>query len=95
MWTRSKYVNAYFFPEILNVYDVLLQILAILNVLPTVIQFNFPNRKMWETSMKGLLSLVRRTTPSSFAYIGEKIGSSLNDKVMYRLLHIFGESEMC
>ncbi|XP_009764246.1 mannosyl-oligosaccharide 1,2-alpha-mannosidase MNS1 isoform X1 [Nicotiana sylvestris] len=38
-------------------------------------------RKMWETSMKGLLSLVRRTTPSSFAYIGEKIGSSLNDKM--------------
>lgn len=56
---------------------------------------NFASRKMWETSMKGLLSLVRRTTPSSFAYIGEKIGSSLNDKVMYRHLHIFGESEMC
>uniref|UniRef100_A0A1U7YN82 alpha-1,2-Mannosidase n=1 Tax=Nicotiana sylvestris TaxID=4096 RepID=A0A1U7YN82_NICSY len=38
-------------------------------------------RKMWETSMKGLLSLVRRTTPSSFAYICEKMGSSLNDKM--------------
>ncbi|XP_060206090.1 mannosyl-oligosaccharide 1,2-alpha-mannosidase MNS1-like [Lycium barbarum] len=38
-------------------------------------------RKMWETSMKGLLSLVRRTTPSSFAYLCEKMGSSLNDKM--------------
>ncbi|KAK2969947.1 hypothetical protein RJ640_008287 [Escallonia rubra] len=38
-------------------------------------------RDMWETSMKGLLSLVRRTTPSSFAYISEKIGSSLIDKM--------------
>ncbi|KAM7480693.1 hypothetical protein LguiA_028906 [Lonicera macranthoides] len=38
-------------------------------------------REMWETSMKGLLSLVRRTTPSSFAYISEKIGSSLIDKM--------------
>ncbi|KAA8541540.1 hypothetical protein F0562_022692 [Nyssa sinensis] len=40
-----------------------------------------PYREMWETSMKGLLSLVRRTTPSSFAYICEKIGSSLIDKM--------------
>ncbi|KAL2539090.1 Mannosyl-oligosaccharide 1 [Abeliophyllum distichum] len=38
-------------------------------------------REMWETSMKGLLSLVRRTTPSSFAYLCEKIGSSLIDKM--------------
>ncbi|KAH0704742.1 hypothetical protein KY285_019020 [Solanum tuberosum] len=38
-------------------------------------------RKMWETSMKGLVSLVRRTTPSSFAYLGEKMGSSINDKM--------------
>ncbi|KVI05842.1 Glycoside hydrolase, family 47 [Cynara cardunculus var. scolymus] len=38
-------------------------------------------REMWETSMKGLLSLVRRTEPSSFAYISEKIGSSLIDKM--------------
>ncbi|KAJ8553178.1 hypothetical protein K7X08_023856 [Anisodus acutangulus] len=38
-------------------------------------------RKMWETSMKGLLSLVRRTTPSSFSYLCEKMGSSLNDKM--------------
>ncbi|KAF3623804.1 Mannosyl-oligosaccharide 1,2-alpha-mannosidase MNS2 [Capsicum annuum] len=38
-------------------------------------------RKMWETSMKGLLSLVRRTTPSSFAYLCEKMGRSLNDKM--------------
>ncbi|CDP04495.1 unnamed protein product [Coffea canephora] len=36
---------------------------------------------MWETSMKGLSSLVKRTTPSSFAYICEKIGNSLTDKM--------------
>lgn len=33
--------------------------------------------------MKGLLSLIRRTTPSSFAYICEKNGDSLSDKVNY------------
>ncbi|PON53193.1 Glycoside hydrolase [Parasponia andersonii] len=38
-------------------------------------------REMWEQSMKGLLSLVRRTTPSSFAYICEKNGDSLTDKM--------------
>ncbi|GER53688.1 Mannosyl-oligosaccharide 1,2-alpha-mannosidase [Striga asiatica] len=38
-------------------------------------------RDMWETSMKGLLSLVRRTTPSSFTYLCEKIGTSLTDKM--------------
>ncbi|KAL5554627.1 hypothetical protein UlMin_042028 [Ulmus minor] len=38
-------------------------------------------REMWEKSMKGLLSLVRRTTPSSFAYICEKNGDSLTDKM--------------
>ncbi|PPS11790.1 hypothetical protein GOBAR_AA08851 [Gossypium barbadense] len=38
-------------------------------------------RDMWETSMKGLLSLIRRSTPSSFAYICEKNGDSLTDKV--------------
>ncbi|KAK4761073.1 hypothetical protein SAY87_005966 [Trapa incisa] len=38
-------------------------------------------RDMWEKSMKGLLSLVRRSTPSSFAYICEKNGNSLNDKM--------------
>ncbi|KAL3511529.1 hypothetical protein ACH5RR_024246 [Cinchona calisaya] len=38
-------------------------------------------REMWETSMKGLLSLVKRTTPSSFAYICEKTGNSLTDKM--------------
>lgn len=32
--------------------------------------------------MKGLLSLVRRSTPSSFTYICEKNGDSLIDKVM-------------
>ncbi|CAL5361029.1 hypothetical protein CsSME_00051857 [Camellia sinensis var. sinensis] len=38
-------------------------------------------RDMWETSMKGLLSLVRRSKPSSFTYICEKMGSNLNDKM--------------
>lgn len=38
-------------------------------------------RDMWETSMEGLLSLVRRTKPSSFTYICEKMGSNLNDKM--------------
>ncbi|KAL6585277.1 mannosyl-oligosaccharide alpha-1,2-mannosidase [Orobanche minor] len=38
-------------------------------------------RDMWETSMQGLLSLVRRSTPSSFVYLCEKIGTSLQDKM--------------
>lgn len=38
-------------------------------------------RQMWETSMEGLLSLVRKTTPSSFTYICEKNGDSLSDKM--------------
>ncbi|KAJ0865392.1 putative mannosyl-oligosaccharide 1,2-alpha-mannosidase [Helianthus annuus] len=38
-------------------------------------------REMWETSMTGLLSLVRKTAPSSFTYISEKIGNSLIDKM--------------
>lgn len=38
-------------------------------------------REMWEKSMKGLLSLIRRTTPSSFTYICEKNGDSLSDKM--------------
>ncbi|KAH7544746.1 hypothetical protein FEM48_Zijuj01G0018900 [Ziziphus jujuba var. spinosa] len=38
-------------------------------------------REMWETSMKGLQSLVRRTTPSSFAYICEKTGNALSNKM--------------
>ncbi|KAM7259841.1 hypothetical protein ACFE04_015582 [Oxalis oulophora] len=39
------------------------------------------DREMWETSMKGLLSLVRRTKPSSFAYLCEKSGDTLSDKM--------------
>ncbi|KAF1898663.1 hypothetical protein Lal_00023672 [Lupinus albus] len=39
------------------------------------------DRDMWEKSMKGLLTLIRRTTPSSFAYICEKNGGSLSDKM--------------
>ncbi|GAB2268489.1 mannosyl-oligosaccharide alpha-1,2-mannosidase [Dionaea muscipula] len=38
-------------------------------------------RDMWETSMKGLQSLVRRTTPSSFTYLSEKSGGSFIDKM--------------
>lgn len=38
-------------------------------------------REMWETSMQGLLSLIRKTTPSSFTYICEKNGDSLSDKM--------------
>ncbi|KAH1240327.1 Mannosyl-oligosaccharide 1,2-alpha-mannosidase MNS1 [Glycine max] len=38
-------------------------------------------RDMWEKSMKGLSSLIRRSTPSSFAYICEKNGGSLTDKM--------------
>ncbi|KAJ6358223.1 hypothetical protein OIU78_005953 [Salix suchowensis] len=38
-------------------------------------------REMWEKSMKGLLSLVQKTTPSSFTYICEKHGGSLTDKM--------------
>ncbi|KAL6560045.1 mannosyl-oligosaccharide alpha-1,2-mannosidase [Orobanche gracilis] len=38
-------------------------------------------RDMWETSMQGLLSLVRRSTPSSFVYLCEKMGTSLQDKM--------------
>ncbi|KAJ9689333.1 hypothetical protein PVL29_014825 [Vitis rotundifolia] len=38
-------------------------------------------REMWETSMEGLKSLIRRTTPSSFAYICEKNGRFLSDKM--------------
>ncbi|CDP04877.1 unnamed protein product [Coffea canephora] len=45
---------------------------------------NHYNREMWETSMKGLSSLVKRTTPSSFAYICEKIGNSLTDKFVFQ-----------
>ncbi|KAL9402978.1 hypothetical protein Peur_006827 [Populus x canadensis] len=39
------------------------------------------SREMWEKSMKGLLSLVRKTTPSSFTYLCEKNGDSLSDKM--------------
>ncbi|KAM1716987.1 hypothetical protein ACFX11_024882 [Malus domestica] len=40
-----------------------------------------PYRDMWEKSMTGLLSLIRRTTPSSFAYMCEKNGNSLTNKM--------------
>lgn len=38
-------------------------------------------REMWETSMIGLQSLVRKTTPSSFTYLCEKTGSAIKDKM--------------
>ncbi|XVF23212.1 hypothetical protein REPUB_Repub13aG0017500 [Reevesia pubescens] len=38
-------------------------------------------RDMWETSMKGLVSLIRRSTPSAFAYICEKNGDSMTNKM--------------
>lgn len=36
---------------------------------------------MWETSMSGLQSLVRESTPSAYAYICEKDGNTLIDQV--------------
>ncbi|TQD80628.1 hypothetical protein C1H46_033807 [Malus baccata] len=39
------------------------------------------SRDMWEKSMKGLLSLIRRTTPSSFAYLCEKNGNTMTNKM--------------
>lgn len=33
--------------------------------------------------MKGLESLIRKSTPSSFTYISEKLGDGLFDKVLF------------
>ncbi|CAL5003164.1 unnamed protein product [Urochloa decumbens] len=38
-------------------------------------------RQMWETSMEGLLSLTRKTSPSNFYYVCEKNGNSLSEKM--------------
>ncbi|KAM3369773.1 hypothetical protein ACQJBY_017562 [Aegilops geniculata] len=38
-------------------------------------------RQMWETSMEGLISLTRQTTPSNYTYICEKSGGSLSHKM--------------
>uniref|UniRef100_A0A0E0KUV7 alpha-1,2-Mannosidase n=1 Tax=Oryza punctata TaxID=4537 RepID=A0A0E0KUV7_ORYPU len=38
-------------------------------------------RQMWETSMEGLVSLTKKTTPSNYYYICEKNGGSLSDKM--------------
>ncbi|CAN6988975.1 unnamed protein product [Brassica oleracea var. botrytis] len=38
-------------------------------------------REMWEKSMKGLLSLINKSTPSSFTYIREKNGNNFIDKM--------------
>lgn len=58
-------------------YEYLLKVWIQGNKTPAVKHY----REMWERSMKGLLSLVRRTTPSSFTYICEKNGDSLYDKM--------------
>ncbi|PKA51372.1 Mannosyl-oligosaccharide 1,2-alpha-mannosidase MNS2 [Apostasia shenzhenica] len=39
------------------------------------------DREMWKTSMKGLQSLIKKSTPSSFSYICEKNGEYLSDKM--------------
>ncbi|URD98577.1 Glycosyl hydrolase family 47 [Musa troglodytarum] len=41
---------------------------------------NFHSREMWEISMEGLLSLIRKTTQSSLSYICEKTGDSLSNR---------------
>ncbi|KAG8043386.1 hypothetical protein GUJ93_ZPchr0458g22869 [Zizania palustris] len=38
-------------------------------------------REMWETSMEGLISLTKKTTPSNYYYICERNGGSLSDKM--------------
>ncbi|MED6207566.1 Mannosyl-oligosaccharide 1 2-alpha-mannosidase mns2 [Stylosanthes scabra] len=38
-------------------------------------------REMWETSVQGLQSMIRRSNPSSFAYISEKLGDTVYDKM--------------
>lgn len=38
-------------------------------------------REMWEQSMDGLTSLIRKSNPSSFTYIAERSGISLIDKM--------------
>ncbi|XP_017410392.1 mannosyl-oligosaccharide 1,2-alpha-mannosidase MNS1 isoform X2 [Vigna angularis] len=38
-------------------------------------------REMWEKSMIGLQSLIKKSTPSSFAYISEKLGNAVFDKM--------------
>ncbi|KAK7372159.1 hypothetical protein VNO80_05530 [Phaseolus coccineus] len=58
-------------------YEYLLKVWIQGNKTPVVKHY----RDMWEKSMKGLLSLIRRSTPSSFAYICEKNGGSLTDKM--------------
>lgn len=38
-------------------------------------------RDMWEQSMEGLTSLIKKSTPSSYTYIAERSGGSLIDKM--------------
>ncbi|RVX07856.1 Mannosyl-oligosaccharide 1,2-alpha-mannosidase MNS1 [Vitis vinifera] len=55
-----------------------MQLFALIN---NAMKVDSKSREMWETSMEGLKSLIRRTTPSSFAYICEKNGRFLSDKM--------------
>ncbi|KAJ1429223.1 Six-hairpin glycosidase-like superfamily [Sesbania bispinosa] len=53
-------------------------------------------RDMWEKSMKGLLSLIRRSTPSSFAYICEKNGGiSLRQVIFHSTEHLQMDELAC
>ncbi|XP_014508082.2 mannosyl-oligosaccharide 1,2-alpha-mannosidase MNS1 isoform X2 [Vigna radiata var. radiata] len=38
-------------------------------------------REMWEKSMIGLQSMIKKSTPSSFTYISEKLGNAVFDKM--------------
>ncbi|XP_027918390.1 mannosyl-oligosaccharide 1,2-alpha-mannosidase MNS1-like isoform X2 [Vigna unguiculata] len=38
-------------------------------------------REMWEKSMIGLQSMIKKSTPSSFAYISERLGNAVFDKM--------------
>jgi len=38
---------------------------------------------MWEKSMIGLQSMIKKSTPSSFAYISERLGNAVFDKVLF------------
>jgi len=38
---------------------------------------------MWDKSMIGLESLIKKSTPSSFVYISERLGNAVYDKVLF------------
>jgi len=47
------------------------------------VRANGASREMWEKSMKGLQSMIRRSTPSSFTYLIERLGNADFDKVLF------------